>query len=308
MKFLPKSHATVVAYLALLVALGGTAQAVAPLVAQLGKSNVEKSTTTLTNTGSGRALNLVAKSGSPLGLAAPVGTPAFSVSNTTQIPKLNASLLDGLNSSAFQAKLSGTCTYGIASVDAAGAATCAALPASAMVFSAAGGSSITIPEGVKSVIADLWGAGGGGDFFCASSYAGHIYGGGQGGRVEVAIPVTAGQTLAVNVGAPGYGGFNGFAGQGGGDTTVTLAGTLVATATGGAGGNDDVSGFTGGEGGTFSVASGLGLSGANGAASTSSAPGGPVGFAGSGGAAGGGSPCGGGPSVSGAVVLHFSTS
>jgi hypothetical protein len=177
-----------------------------------------------------------------------------------------------------------------------------------MVFSAPGGSSITIPEGVKSVIADLWGAGGGGDFFCASSYAGHIYGGGQGGRVEVAIPVTAGQSLAVNVGAAGGGGYSVFPGQAGGDTTVTLAGTLVATATGGAGGNDDVSGFTGGEGGTFSVASGVGLSGANGAASTSTAPGGPAGFAGSGGAAGGSSSCGGALSVSGAVVLHFSTS
>jgi hypothetical protein len=307
MKFLPKSHGTVVAYLALLVALGGTAQAVAPLVAQLGKSNVEKSTTTITNTGSGRVLNLVAKKGSPLGLAAPVGTPAFSVSNTTQIPKLNASLLNGLASTAFQAKLRGNCTYGIASADATGAATCAALPVSTMVFSSAGSSSITIPEGVKSVVADLWGGGGGGDFFCASAYAGHIYGGGQGGRVEVAIAVTPGQSLGVNVGAPGYGGFTGFAGQVGGDTTVTLAGGLVATANGGAGGNDDVSGSTGGEGGAFSVTAGLGLSGAIGAAGTSSAAGGAVGFAGSGGAAGGGS-CGGGPSVGGAVVLHFSTS
>ena len=312
MKYVPKSHGTVVAYLALFVALSGTAVAAAPLALQLGKSNGEKAPTSLTNTGTGRALNLIAKNGSALSLVAPATTPPLTVNNTTQIPKLNASLLGGKDASSFQAKIAGaTCSNGIATIDAAGAVTCAALQTGTMSFTSSGSGSVVIPEGVKSVVADLWGGGGGGDYFCVTVQPGHIFGGGQGGHVQIALAVTSGQTIAFAVGAggeTGYNQFNGGTGATGGDTTLSIGSTLVATASGGVGGGDDYFGGSGGQGGGFSIGNGaVGLQGAAGANSTATVPGGQVGFVGSGGEAGGLS-CGGHLSSAGAVLLHFSTS
>ena len=250
MKIIPKSHGTVVAYLALIVALGGTAQAVTTGVFSLGKSNSETKPTTISNTSSGHALNLAAKAGTPLSLSAPAGTAPLAVSNSVQIPKLNASLLGGLSAAAFQARLNSSCTTGIASVDATGTPTCAATFSSDVVFSTVGPATFVVPAGVKSVVADLYGGGGGGPYYCASAYAGHIWGGGQGGQVEVLLPVTPGDTLTLNVGGGGVHGFQFAAGTPGGASTVAVGGNLVAVANGGLGGLDDATGSTGGDGGT----------------------------------------------------------
>ncbi|MDX6225732.1 MAG: hypothetical protein QOE64_2108 [Frankiales bacterium] len=59
----------------------------------LGRSNIASGTTSLNNTGSGFALGLHTAS---------AATPNLGVSNTAKISKLNADLLDGLDSFAFQ--------------------------------------------------------------------------------------------------------------------------------------------------------------------------------------------------------------
>jgi hypothetical protein len=90
------SHATVVAYLALVVAVGGgTAFAATGGTFVIGKANKETTTTSLTRTTAGAPLTLVAKAGS-----APLA-----VSSTVKVAKLNADLLDGKDSTAFQPKI-----------------------------------------------------------------------------------------------------------------------------------------------------------------------------------------------------------
>ena len=97
------SHSTVVAYLALFVALGGTAFAATGGNFILGKSISASSTTGLsagvgggpafkvTNTGAGTAANFTA----------PSGQPPLKVSNAVKVPSLNADLLDGKDSTTF---------------------------------------------------------------------------------------------------------------------------------------------------------------------------------------------------------------
>jgi hypothetical protein len=89
----------------------------------LGRSNYESSPSSLSNTAAtgGPALRLhTAKS----------STPNFAVSNSTKIPHLNADLLDGLSSSAFQHRLASSCSAGsaISGVSASGVVTCVAIP------------------------------------------------------------------------------------------------------------------------------------------------------------------------------------
>jgi hypothetical protein len=90
------SHATVVAYLALVVAVGGgTAYAATGGTFVLGKANSATTTTALTRTTVGAPLSLVAKAGS-----APLA-----VNSTVKVTRLNADLLDGKDSTAFQPKI-----------------------------------------------------------------------------------------------------------------------------------------------------------------------------------------------------------
>ena len=90
------SHATVVAYLALVVAVGGgTAYAATGGTFVLGKSNAAATTTALSRTTAGAPLSLVAKTGS-----APLA-----VNSKIKVPNLNADLLDGQHSTAFQPKI-----------------------------------------------------------------------------------------------------------------------------------------------------------------------------------------------------------
>jgi hypothetical protein len=94
MRFKKPRHATLVAYLALFVAMGGSAYAATGGNFILGHSNSADQPTGLKNTGAGAALKLGNVSG-----------PAFTVPNHAKIHDLNADRLDGLDSSQLQPKL-----------------------------------------------------------------------------------------------------------------------------------------------------------------------------------------------------------
>lgn len=89
-------HTTVVAYLALFVALGGSAYAATGGNFILGHANSAGQTTSLKNTGSGAALKLTTNKRT---------TPPLAVSDNAKIANLNADLLDGLSAGAFQSKI-----------------------------------------------------------------------------------------------------------------------------------------------------------------------------------------------------------
>src|SRR5437763_14079466 len=95
------AHGTVVAYVALFLAMSGTAVAATGGNFILGQSNSAGATTGLSNTGTGPALKVSTASGA---------TPPLSVSgNTTMVPGLNANLLGGFAAGAFQKRVTGKC-------------------------------------------------------------------------------------------------------------------------------------------------------------------------------------------------------
>jgi hypothetical protein len=111
-------HSTVVAYLALLVAMSGTAFAATGGTMLLGKGNGATHTTSLVNHGQGAALRLSAHT---------LTTPPLSVGrNHAKIRNLNADFLDGLTSAKLQRRVSGACGHGsaIRTVKAGGRVAC----------------------------------------------------------------------------------------------------------------------------------------------------------------------------------------
>src|SRR3954454_20842873 len=88
------AHATVVAYLALFVAMSGTAVAATGGSFVLGRVNTASKTSTLTS-----------RAGAPLSLVAPPGRSPLRVSSARQVSLLNADLLDGLHGRAFARRL-----------------------------------------------------------------------------------------------------------------------------------------------------------------------------------------------------------
>lgn len=88
------AHATVVAYVALFVAMSGTAVAATGGSFVLGRSNTASKTSTLTST-----------AGAPLSLHAPPGRSPLRVDSARQVALLNADLLDGLHGRAFARRL-----------------------------------------------------------------------------------------------------------------------------------------------------------------------------------------------------------
>jgi hypothetical protein len=84
------SAATIISLVALFFAMGGTAVAATGGNFILGKANTATSVSSLTNT-----------KGTALSLSSTATTPPLKVSNSVQVPNLNASELDGQTSSAF---------------------------------------------------------------------------------------------------------------------------------------------------------------------------------------------------------------
>ncbi len=115
MKLKRPSHTLVVAYLALFVAMTGTATAATGGTFILGRTNTSGSMTVLTNT----------SSGTPLRLNARPGYAPLQVNSQSKVTNLNADKIDGVDSSGFQKKVSGTCTYGISSLNPSGFGSCA---------------------------------------------------------------------------------------------------------------------------------------------------------------------------------------
>lgn len=112
------SHATVVAYLALVLTMTGTAYAATGGTFLLGKANRAGVTTALTNRGKGAALRLNAHN---------LTTPVLSVGrNHTHIRNLNADYLDGVTASRLQRRVTGTCgpTTSIEAIRRGGAVIC----------------------------------------------------------------------------------------------------------------------------------------------------------------------------------------
>ena len=109
-------HSTVVAYLALLMAMTGTAAAATGGTFLLGRSNTATSVTTLTNS-----------TGTPLSLGGRAGFAPMTVTSTAKVGRLNSDLLDGLDSSALQRRIAAGCPSGqqISAIAASGAVTCA---------------------------------------------------------------------------------------------------------------------------------------------------------------------------------------
>lgn len=81
------SHSTVVAYLALFLATSGATYAATGGTFILGHTNTATTSTVLVNRGTGVALSLQARS----------GTPALAVGNAVKIRRLNADLVDGVH-------------------------------------------------------------------------------------------------------------------------------------------------------------------------------------------------------------------
>jgi hypothetical protein len=102
------AHATVVAYVALFVAMSGTAVAATGGSFVLGRANTASKTSTLTS-----------RAGAPLSLVAPPGRSPLRVSSARQVSLLNADLLDGLHGRAFARRLchNGPADYVLAQTD-----------------------------------------------------------------------------------------------------------------------------------------------------------------------------------------------
>lgn len=126
MKIKAPSHGTVIAYLALFMAMSGTAAAATGGTFILGRSNAASTQTVLTNSGTGPVLALSTRTGQvPLAVSAGAG----------KATNLNSDKLDGLDSTAFarsgdlgafQRRVTGTCPSGqaVVGVTATGGVTC----------------------------------------------------------------------------------------------------------------------------------------------------------------------------------------
>ena len=97
------THATVVAYAALFLALSGTAYAATGGTFVLGRGNSAATPTGLANS-----------AGTPMVLNAKSGYAPLAVNSTTKVNRLNADLIDGLDSSGLQRRLNGSCVQGSA--------------------------------------------------------------------------------------------------------------------------------------------------------------------------------------------------
>jgi hypothetical protein len=112
------SHATVVAYLALFFAMGGTAVAATGSTLISGRANSATTTTSITNS-----------NGTALALTSRTGTAPLAVSNTVKVGRLNADLVDGVDSTQLQRRVGATCPsgYAMTGINANGTVACTLL-------------------------------------------------------------------------------------------------------------------------------------------------------------------------------------
>ncbi len=115
MKRLGITHATVVAYLALFVALSGTAVAATGGTFRLGMFNSAGETTVLKS-----------NAGAPLALRSEPGIPPLRVNGEAKVTGRNADKLDSLDSSDLQHRVTGACGAGtfVKSIKADGSVGC----------------------------------------------------------------------------------------------------------------------------------------------------------------------------------------
>lgn len=118
MKIKAPAHGTCIAYLALFMAMTGTAAAATGGTFVLGRSNASSTQTLLTNTGTGPVLALSTKTGQP---------PIAVSSSAGKATNLSADKLDGLDSTQLQRRVTATCSAGqaVTAISAAGGVTCA---------------------------------------------------------------------------------------------------------------------------------------------------------------------------------------
>jgi hypothetical protein len=110
--FVPLAWITLGALLSTGTAVAATGS---PLV--LGRANSAAGTTTVSTS-----------SGAPLTLIGPATTPPLAVSSAVRVGHLNSDLLDGVDSAAFQRRISGACPDGaVRSIAASGVVACTAV-------------------------------------------------------------------------------------------------------------------------------------------------------------------------------------
>lgn len=149
MKLKPPSHGTCVAYLALFMAMGGTAAAATGGTFVLGRGNVASTQTTLTSTGSGAVLSLSGRAGQPplavsgaSGKATNLNADRLDGLDSSQLvrqgSRIDASSLGGTPASGFQRRIAGTCPtrQAVTAIGQDGTVTCAPTEPQPVVTSA----------------------------------------------------------------------------------------------------------------------------------------------------------------------------
>jgi hypothetical protein len=271
------------------------------------RTNYETTATTLYNTG-----------GTPLALKASSGHAPLAVNSKVKVPSLNSDLLDGLDSTSLQRRVSGTCTgvSAIRGINASGSVGCSPARESLYLSNA----TYVVPAGVTRLLIIARGGGGGGGAADGTAGGG---GGGQGSLIEVVAQVTPGQSLNIAVGQGGSGGAVGaWPGDRGGNGTATTVvpvsgGDPIVSAANGNGGEGAQGGvctafltnggpLTAPTLGTVTGVSGeTGASGGSDANCTVGGAGGGAGFAGGGGnGAGAGSQSAGSAGHSGLLLIE----
>ena len=167
------SHTTVVAYLALVLALGGTAEAASGGGFLLGRGNSATTTTSLSDS-----------HGVPLSLAAKNGQPALRVNTTAKVPHLNSDLLDGLDSLQLQRATTASCAggTGVKTVASDGTTACTAYQLVSTPFSDASflGADAVCPTGTSVISGGYrmdWSAGVAASQLVDTSRPGTLFGG-----------------------------------------------------------------------------------------------------------------------------------
>jgi hypothetical protein len=151
--------------------------------------------------------------------------------------------------------------YTVTSGSCSGSSTKSITVVGTNVASISSSGSYTVPAGAKSVLIQTWGAGGSGSKGYTNLKG---TGGGGGGFAQKTMNITGGSVLSVTVGTGAVGAAASGNGSAGGTTSVSF-GSVVASATGGAGGISTITpSGTGGAGGIFSIGD-FGYSGGSGA-------------------------------------------